>query len=256
MMPVTMDIRRANARFTTREVGRLTRHQFSFGAHYDPDRVRFGPLVCHDEHVLGAGRGFADHHHEDLEILTWVLDGGLDHHDSLGTDRVLRPGTLALLSAGSGVEHRELAATGSACRFVQAWLTPDEPGGEATYTTTDLDGPDLDGPDLDGPDLDGDFRVVAAGAGVDPGAPLRLGVAGASLAIGRFAAGAVVELPGTATRVRRHVLLSAGALLRHSLAEPLAAGDVVELSGEHTERPFVVTTAVPTELMVWTFAED
>ncbi len=253
MMPVTMDIRRANARFTTREVGRLTRHQLSFGEHYDPERIRFGPLVCHDEHVLGAGRGFADHHHEDLEILTWVLDGGLDHHDSLGTDRVLRRGTLALLSAGSGVEHREVAASGSACRFVQAWLTPDEPGGGATYSTADLGEAELAGA----------LRVVAAGAGVDhgvdpgvdPGAPLRLRVAGASLAIGRFAAGAVVELPVTATRARRHVLVSAGALLRHSLAEPLAAGDVVELSGEHTERPFVVTTAVPTELMVWTFSE-
>ncbi len=248
MMPVTMDIRRANARFATREVGRLTRHQFSFGEHYDPDRVRFGPLVCHDEHVLGAGRGFTEHRHTDLEIVTWVLDGGLDHHDSLGTEAVVRPGTLAVLSAGSGVEHRELAAPGSPCRFVQAWLTPDEPGGEPAYAATDLADADLHDA----------FRVVAAGPDVGddgrshPGA-LPLGVAGATLQIGRFGAGSSVELP-PAPGVRRHVLVSVGALLRHSLAEPLAAGDVVELSGEHVEHPFVVTTAVPTELMVWTFS--
>ena len=68
-----------------RERGRRTQHGFSFGAHYDPDWLSFGPIVCHDDHLLGAGKGFDEHPHSDLEIVTFVVSGSLRHTDSLGT---------------------------------------------------------------------------------------------------------------------------------------------------------------------------
>lgn len=248
MMPVTVEIRRGMARFTSRDAGRLTRHALSFGPHYDPDRLRLGPMVCHDDHVLGGGRGFETHHHEDLEILTWVVEGALDHTDSLGTDRRLAAGSLALLSAGSGVEHSETAAPGVPSRFVQAWLVPDEPGLPPSYDAT-----------TPAPvHLDGRAALLAAGPGVVGGedAALRLGTTGAALQVVRLEAGQELALgpdtspPGSL----RHVFVTTGALLRFSLAEPLAAGDTLVVDGPEAQAGATVVAAVATELMVWTFA--
>ena len=248
MMPVTVEIRRGIARFASRDAGRLTRHALSFGPHYDPERLRLGPMVCHDDHLLGGGRGFDRHRHEDLEVVTWVVEGGLDHADSLGTARRLSAGSAALLSAGSGVEHAETAAPGSPTRFVQAWLVPDEPGREPSYAAT-----------TPAPvDLDGRLALLAAGPGVPGGedAPLRLGTTGAALQVGRLEAGQELALgPGTSPPGSlRHVFVTNGALLRFSLAEPLSAGDTLVVDGPEAQAAATVVTGVPTELMVWTFA--
>ena len=96
--------------------------------HYDPDNVGFGSLVCHDDHLLGPGVGFDEHPHRDLEIVTWVLSGALQHSDSSGHTGVVRPGEVQVLSAGSGVTHSEIAGPDGPTRFVQAWLTPDSLG--------------------------------------------------------------------------------------------------------------------------------
>ncbi len=245
MMPVTTTIRRGIARFTTREPGRLTRHALSFGEHYDPERVRVGPLVCHDEHVLGAGRGFATHAHADLEIVTWVLSGGLDHRDSLGTERRLGPGSVAVLSAGSGVEHSETAAPGEACRFVQAWLVPDELGRTPSYAAALVEPAALAG------------GLLPVASGSDPHARVGLGTAGADLRVARLEAGERLGLPAVAgPGTVRHLYVASGALLRFSLAEPLAAGDAFQSVGplaEDGHEAVDVVAAVPTELMLWTF---
>ena len=89
---MSVEIRRGTDRYLTRGEGFFTRHSFSFGAHYDPDNVAFGPLVCHDDHRLKAGAGFSDHPHRDVEIVTWVLSGSLRHSDSAGHSGVVRPG--------------------------------------------------------------------------------------------------------------------------------------------------------------------
>src|SRR3954451_10944344 len=109
MMVVSVEIRRGTGRFVDRGEGRETRHSFSFGEHYDPDNTRFGALVCHDDHRLRAGAGFAEHEHRDLEIVTWVLSGSLVHSDGSGAMSLVTPGTAQLLSAGSGVRHAEVA---------------------------------------------------------------------------------------------------------------------------------------------------
>ncbi len=87
----------------------MTHHSFSFGEHYDPERLGFGPMVCHDDHLLGSGRGFDTHHHSDLEIVTWVVSGALRHVDSSGSTTVVEAGSVAVLSTGDGVDHSEHA---------------------------------------------------------------------------------------------------------------------------------------------------
>lgn len=243
MMPVSVTIRRGTARFATREVGIASRHSLSFGSSYDPARLRLGAMVCHDDHVLGAGRGFATHPHRDLEILSWVLEGGLDHRDAAGGGERVEPGSLALLRAGSGVAHSERAAPGGPCRFVQAWLVPDEPGGPASYVVTPVE------PAL----LAGRLGLVAAGDGAQGAAqaPVHLAVAGASLHVARLPAGRTLRIePAGAVR---QVFLSVGALVRTGMPEPLAAGDSYEITDASHQPALEITAAVPTEVMMWTF---
>jgi hypothetical protein len=107
-------------RFETVADGISTRHCFSAGAHYDPDRVGFGRLAGLDEHVLEPGAGFDWHAHRGVEILSWVLDGVLRHEDDSGTVLEVGPGGLLHQSAGAGIRHRETNASGTASlRFVQ-----------------------------------------------------------------------------------------------------------------------------------------
>ena len=168
---VSADIRRSSSRFVEREIGRRTQHGFSFGAHYDPDWLSFGPMVCHDDHLLGTGNGFDEHPHSDLEIVTFVVSGALRHTDSLGTEETLAAGDLAVLSAGEGVRHSEMPADGAA-RFVQVWLRPDQAGSPPTYARTSA-------------------AAAVPGAGLVPiagaGSAVEVGVAGASYAVARLA---------------------------------------------------------------------
>jgi quercetin 2,3-dioxygenase len=233
MMQVSVEIRRGNHRYITRGEGHFTRHSFSFGGHYDPDNVAFGPLVHHDDHLVAAGAGFAAHPHRDLEIVTWVVSGSLEHDDSCGHSGEVRPGSVQVLSAGSGVTHSEVASREGPARFIQAWLTPDEPGADPSYAVVPVE--------LSA----GELVVVASG---HLPAPARLGVASATLRVARLRAGDTIALPD---EPRQHVFVAGGALTRSSLAEPLADGDAFRI----TDHPgLAVTAAVPTELLVWTFA--
>ncbi len=216
-----------------REQGRRTQHGFSFGAHYDPEWLSFGPMVCHDDHLLGSGRGFEEHAHADLEIVTYVVSGSLVHADSLGTSGTVEAGEVAVLSAGAGVRHREMAAATSSTRFVQVWLTPDAVGVEPSYARGSVEG-------------------AAPHAGLVPvsgaGSALEVGVAGASYAVARLGANETLTLPAAP---RLHAYVTTGALQRFSLAEPLQAGDALCFVDEPDHQ---VTAAVPTELLVWTFS--
>ena len=135
---MTVEIRRGSTRFVEREAGRVTRHSFSFGAHYDPARLGFGPMVCHDDHLLGPGRGFDTHRHSGLEIVTYVVSGSLRHTDSTGATSVVPAGSVAVLSAGAGVEHSEVATDEGPCRFVQVWLRTEFEGGRHARRITKI----------------------------------------------------------------------------------------------------------------------
>ncbi|GAA1507977.1 pirin family protein [Nocardioides humi] len=235
---MSVEIRRGSSRFTERAAGRLSHHGFSFGPHLDPDRLSFGPMVCHDDHLLGRGTGFEEHPHEGLEIVTWVVSGAVVHEDGSGGSAVLGAGECGVLTAGSGVRHSEIAGPDGPARFVQVWLTPDDPSAAPAHRHAPVDAAPGDGP----------VRVVGEGG------PLAVGVAGAALDVARLGAGETVTLPA-ASRV--HAFLTTGALLRSSLAEPLAAGDTLcvvhEEAGGTGPSSYDVTAAVPTELLVWSF---
>lgn len=114
-----------------------SRHAFSFGPHYDPANLRFGPLIACNEERLAPGAGFAEHTHREVEIVTWVVEGELAHHDDAGHTGTVRPGEIQWLSAGAGVRHSERnASRESPCRFVQMWLDPARSGGAPAYGIT------------------------------------------------------------------------------------------------------------------------
>ncbi|MEJ7636078.1 pirin family protein [Aeromicrobium sp.] len=133
------DIRRSADRFRTEGQGVSTRHSFSYGAHYDPDNVGFGPLIAINTECIEGDRGYDLHHHADVEIVTWVLEGALRHEDGTGHRGVIRPGTAQRLSAGTGVQHSEQnASADEPLVFVQMMLASDHDG-EPDYAQVEVD---------------------------------------------------------------------------------------------------------------------
>ncbi len=209
--------------------GRETRHSFSFGPHYDPANLGFGPLVCHNDDRIDAGTGYPDHAHSELEIVTWVLEGALVHTDSTGAQHVVGAGRAQVLSAGTGIRHSEVADPASGrCRFVQAWLAPTLAGAEPSYVLGEAAQP-------------GSGLVEVAG-----GAGLPVGTTGARLLVARLAPGDSVALPDDP---RQHVFAASGSA---SLADvALDAGDAARISDEPGH---LVRASEATELLVWSFA--
>ncbi|MFI8516835.1 pirin family protein [Streptomyces sp. NPDC085481] len=115
------------------EAGIDTRHALSFGRFYDPDNLRFGALLACNEERLAPGAGFDEHPHSHTEIVTWVVEGELTHHDTAGHTTVVRPGDVQRLSSAGGVRHVERNDGAVPLTFVQMWLAPLDPGGDPSY---------------------------------------------------------------------------------------------------------------------------
>jgi len=136
---VTVDIRRAGDRFHTRIDWLDSWHSFSFGPHYDPDNTGHGLLLVSNDDVIAPGAGFPTHPHRDMEIVTWVLEGELEHRDSTGTVGHIYPGLAQRMSAGRGIRHSEVNARADApLHLVQMWVLPDTPGIEPSYEQHDV----------------------------------------------------------------------------------------------------------------------
>lgn len=106
-----------------------THHTFSFSNYYDPNHTQFRSLRVMNEDRVQPGQGFGAHGHQDMEILTYVLEGALEHKDSMGSGSILRPGEVQYMSAGSGIRHSEYnASTTEPVHFYQIWIVPNQKG--------------------------------------------------------------------------------------------------------------------------------
>ncbi len=127
-------LRKAADRFHTRIDWLDSWHTFSFADHYDPNHMGFRSLRVINDDTVQPGQGFGAHPHRDMEILSYVLEGGLAHRDSSGGGGVIRPGDVQRMSAGSGVVHSEFnASREEPVHFLQIWLVPEQRGIDPGY---------------------------------------------------------------------------------------------------------------------------
>lgn len=231
-----IEVRRAADRFRTVAEGRETRHSLSFGPHYDPDNLRFGLLVCHNDDLVQPGHGYPDHPHTDLEIVTWVLSGVLHHEDSRGHAGDITPGVVQAMSAGSGVVHAETVDPAAGpTRFLQTWVLPDEPGTPTSYSSGAVTVADA-------------WTPVASGSHSDAAA--RIGAAGATFWAATLDTGGALTVPEAP---HAHLFVADGSVdltSESGEATRLGASDAVRLRGEGA----ALTATEPAHLLLWTFA--
>jgi redox-sensitive bicupin YhaK (pirin superfamily) len=211
-------------------------HTFSFAGYHDPKHMGFRALRVINEDRVQPGRGFGTHSHRDMEIISYVLEGGLEHRDSLGTGSVIRPGDVQRMSAGSGVAHSEFNGSQTELvHFLQIWLLPAKNGIEPSYEQKTFEAAALQG----------GLRLVASPDGREGSLSVNTD---ALLYAGRFGAGDEAKLPlapgrhGWVQVVRGEVRLN---------GKELAEGDGAALS---EEAAVALTALSQSEVLVFDLA--
>ena len=233
-MATTLDVRPAADRFHTRIDWLNSHHGFSFSNHYDPNNTHHGLLLVNNDDTVLPGTGFSTHPHQDMEIVTWVLSGELEHKDTLGNKDVIYPGLAQRMSAGTGIWHSEMNPKGAEpVHFVQMWVLPDTeriaPGYEQLDVNANFDKGGL----------------VPVASGRSDLAAISIRQKDATLWVGRLAAGEAVHIPDNRYA---HLFVATGSATLEG-AGPLVAGDAVRLTAAGSAS----LTAGPegAEVLVW-----
>ncbi|MDT2004719.1 pirin family protein [Rhodococcus opacus] len=247
LTPPRVDVRRAADRFMTQAGGWLdSKHSFSFSHHYDPANTHHGVLMVNNDDIVVPGQGFDTHPHQDMEIVTWVLQGSLVHQDSMGHSGVIYPGLAQRMSAGTGILHSEKndswrlnGATdehSDPVHFVQMWVLPDEAGITPGYEQLEIDHELLAG------------GLVPVASGIPDHADhsaIRIKNKYAAMHVARMQPGqAPITLPDAPFL---HVFVARGEASMEGVGI-LAEGDAVRLSGGGGQQ---LTTDTGAEIIVW-----
>jgi redox-sensitive bicupin YhaK (pirin superfamily) len=226
---MTIDVRPAASRFHTKIDWLDSWHSFSFAEHHDPSNTNHGLLLVSNDDIVDPARGFGMHSHRDMEIVTWVLSGRLEHRDSQGNHAVIYPGLAQRMSAGRGITHSEMnPSPDERVRLIQMWVLPDRRGGEPGYQEADITDELARG------------TLIKVAAGADENAPISIRQRDAELWAGHLTAGTTADLP-IAPHV--HVFVAtgsatlAGHTLRHGDAARLteAGSQALRVDGETTD---------------------
>lgn len=209
-----IEVKKAGDRFHTKIAWLDGNHSFSFGSHYDPTNTHHGLLLVNNEDYIEPMKGFSTHPHQDMEIVTWMLSGEVEHKDSMGNAGIIYPGLAQRMSAGRGIYHSEMNSRAKdRAHLVQMWVLPDTESIDPGYEQLDINSQLSKG------------ELIPLASGNKDLAAIRIQQKDATLWVGRLAPGKTVKVP-EASHVHLFVAKGSGTLEN---AGALGQGDAARL---------------------------